>query len=400
VSAFRGTDVSAEEGLRWLWLASYAARIVWDHAGWDVLSDRQVTLARDAGALIALPLAFTTRAGVHLSAGEFTDAASMVAQAESVAEATGSSIAPYGVLALAVFRGEEAQAAQLIQTATDDAGRRGEGGGLSSVDWAAAVLGNSLGRYEEALAAAQRASEDSPVARFAGWALAELVEAAVRSAVPERAAGALRRLSGIARACGTDWALGAEARSRALVSDGAAAENLYREAIDRFGRAGLRVDLARARLIYGEWLRRQRRRRDARDQLGRAYQIFDSIGAAAFAERARIELRATGARALKRTTGTPDVLTAQEALIARLASQGASNPQIAAQLFISPATVAYHLGKVFAKLGISSRSQLARATGDGKLRVCLSGLGGCFCSVVNQHAAPGPGRRGRVESGP
>jgi DNA-binding CsgD family transcriptional regulator len=268
------------------------------------------------------------------------------------------------------------------------------------VQWAAAVLGNSLGRYEEALAAAQRASEDSPAARFAGWALAELVEAAVRSAVPERAAGALQRLSGIARACGTDWALGAEARSRALVSDGAAAENLYREAIDRFGRAGLRVDLARARLIYGEWLRRQRRRRDARDQLGRAYQIFDSIGAAAFAERARIELRATGARALKRTTGTPDVLTAQEALIARLASQGASNPQIAAQLFISPATVAYHLGKVFAKLGISSRSQLARATGDGKLRVCLSGLGGCFCSVVNQHAAPGPGRRGRVESGP
>ena len=361
VSAFRGTDLSTEEGLRWLWLASYAAGLVWDYASWDVLSGRQVTLARDAGALIALPIAVSTRAGVHLFAGEFTEAASLAAQAESVAEATGISIAPYGTLALAVFRGQEAQATQLIQTATDDVGRRGEGGGLSSVQWAAAVLGNSLGRYEQALAAAQRASEDSPAVRFASWALVELVEAAVRSGVPERAAGALQRLSGMARACGTDWALGAEARSRALVSDGDAAENLYREAIGRFGRAGLRVDLGRARLLYGEWLRRQRRRRDARDQLGRAYEIFDSVGAAAFAERARTELRAAGGHARQQTTETPDTLTAQEALIARLAGDGASNPQIAAQLFISSATVAYHLRKVFIKLGISSRNQLAPA---------------------------------------
>src|SRR5258705_460416 len=191
-------------------------------------SSRRAPPARGAGALLAPPLAFPTGAGGPLLAGEFTGAASMGAQAESVAEATGSSIAPYGALALAVFRGREAQAAQLIQTATDDAGRRGEGRALSLVQWADAVLGNSLGRYEQALAAAQRASEDSPADRFAGWALAELVEAAVRSAVPERAAGALQRLSGIARACGTDWALGAEARSRALVSDGAAAANLYR----------------------------------------------------------------------------------------------------------------------------------------------------------------------------
>ena len=182
-----------------------------------------------------------------------------------------------------------------------------------------------------------------------------------RSAVPERADGALRRLSDIARACKTEWALGIEARSRALVSDGAAAEDLYREAIDRLGRTRLRVDLARARLLYGEWLRRQRRRRDARDQLGSAYEIFDSIGAAAFAERARIELRATGGQARQRIVETPDTLTAQEALIARLAGEGASNPEIAAQLFISPATVAYHLRKVFPKLGISSRSQLAPA---------------------------------------
>jgi DNA-binding CsgD family transcriptional regulator len=339
--------------------------MVWDYDSWDVLSDRQVTLARDAGALIALPIAFSTRAGVHLFVGEFTEAASMVAQAESVTEATGSSIAPYGALALAAFRGQEAQAAQLIQAATEDVGRRGEGGGLGFVDWAAAVLGNSLGRHEEALAAAQRASEDSPALHFTSWALVELVEAAVRSAAPERAAGALQRLSGIARACGTDWALGTEARSRALVSDGAAAENLYREAIERFGRTRLCVELGRAHLVYGEWLRRQRRRREARDQLGRAYEIFDSVGAAAFAERARIELRASGGQAHERAVETPDTLTAQEALIARLAGDGVSNPEIAAQLFISPATVAYHLRKVFTKLGVSSRGQLAPALPPG-----------------------------------
>ena len=223
------------------------------------------------------------------------------------------------------------------------------------------MLCNSLGRYEEALAAAQRASEDSPAMQFASWALVELVEAAVRGAVPGRAAGALQRLSGVARACGTDWVLGAEARSRALVSDGENAESLYREAIDRFGRTRLRVELARARLVYGEWLRRERRRRDARDQLGSAYEIFNSVGAAAFAERARIELRATGGYARHRTIEIPDILTAQEALIARLAGGGASNSEIAAQLFISSATVAYHLRKVFTKLGISSRSQLAPA---------------------------------------
>ncbi|HJY56585.1 MAG TPA: LuxR family transcriptional regulator [Streptosporangiaceae bacterium] len=361
VSTFRGTDVSAAEGLRWLWLASHVAGMVWDYESWDALSSRQVTLARDAGALIALPIALSTRAGVHLFAGEFTQAASMVAQAESVTEVTGSSIAPYGPLALAAFRGREAQAARLIQIATDDVGRRGEGEGLSSVQWATALLYNSLGRYEEALTAAQRASEDSPAGKFASWALVELIEAAARSAAPERAAGALQRLSVAARACGTDWALGAEARSRALLSDGATAESLYAEAIDRLGRTRLCMEAGRAHLVYGEWLRRQRRRRDARDQLATAHEIFDSAGAAAFAERALIELRATGGKARERAVQSPDPLTAQEALIARLAGDGASNPEIAAQLFISPATVAYHLRKVFTKLGVSSRSQLAPA---------------------------------------
>ena len=190
----------------------------------------------------------------------------------------------------------------------------------------------------------------------------------MRSGVPERAADALQRLSGIAPACGTDWALGAEARSRALVSDGEDAETLYREAIDRFGRTRLRVDLARAHLVYGEWLRRQRRRRDARDQLGTAYEIFHAIGAAAFAGRARTELRATGGPALQHTIQTPDALTAQEALIARLASDGASNPRIAAQLFLSPATVAYHLRKVFTKLGVSPVASLLPRFPPGQAR--------------------------------
>jgi DNA-binding CsgD family transcriptional regulator len=334
---------------------------MWDYDSWDVLSARQVALARDAGALIALPIAVNTRARAHLFAGEFTEGASMVAQARSVTEATRSRIAPYAALTLAVFRGQETQAAQLIQTVTGDAGRRGEGLALSAAHWAAAVLGNSLGRYEQALAAAQRASEDSPAVWFASWALAELIEAAVRSGAPGRAASALERLSGIARACGTEWVLGIEARSRALVSDGEDAESLYREAIDRIGQSRLRLELARAHLVYGEWLRRQRRRRDAGDQLASAYEIFDSIGAAAFAERARIELRAVGGQAREHAIETRDPLTAQEAVIARLAADGASNPQIAEQLFISPATVAYHLHKVFTKLGIGSRSQLAPA---------------------------------------
>jgi DNA-binding CsgD family transcriptional regulator len=361
VSAFRSDEVSREEGLRWLWQACYAAELVWDYDSWDVLSDRHVKLASEAGALSAMPIGLNIRALVHQLAGEFAAAASLITQLESVTEATGSSIAPYASLALAALRGRETEAARLIEAGMKGAERRGQAAWLTFAQWATAVLHNSLGRYEQALAAAEQASQDSRALPPANWALAELIEAATRSGAPERAAPALQRLSQMTRASGTDWALGIEARARALVSGGEAADSRYREAIDYLGRTRLRVELGRAQLVYGEWLRRQRRIRDAREQLRRAYTLFTGVGMEAFAERARAELRATGAQALKRTAGTPDVLTAQEALIARLASQGASNPQIAAQLFISPATVAYHLGKVFAKLGISSRSQLARA---------------------------------------
>ena len=245
--------------------------------------------------------------------------------------------------------------------------------GLSFVRRATAVLCNGLGRYEEALASAQQASEDSPADLFANWALAELIEAATRSGVPELAAGALQRLSATARASGTDWALGVEARSQALMSDSENAEILYHEAIDRLGRTRLRWELGRAHLLYGEWLRRANRRIDAREQLRTAHQMFAAMGAGGFAERAARELRATGERVRKRTTETPARLTAREAQIARLAGDGLSNPEIAAQLFMSPRTVEYHLHKIFTKLDISSRNQLhgvlagRRTKGQGQI---------------------------------
>jgi DNA-binding CsgD family transcriptional regulator len=359
VSAFRTADTSASAGLRWICPATQAARDIWDYESWDVLSARQIGLARETGVLAALPVALNTRAGMHVLAGEFTEAAALVAEAESVAEVTGSSIAPYGALGLAVFRGREAEAVAMIEAATKDVERRGEGGGLNFVHWATAVLYNSLGRYEQALAAAQQVSRGSPGLWFTAWTLAELVEAATRSGAPAQAADVLPWLSRATRASGSDWALGIEARSRALVSVDEDAETRYREAVDRLGRTRLRMELGRAHLLYGEWLRRRQRPRDARDQLARAHDIFESAGAAAFAERARTELRASGGYARRRTVEIPEALTAQEALIARLAGGGASNLQIAGQLFISPATVAYHLRKVYAKLGIGSRGELA-----------------------------------------
>jgi DNA-binding CsgD family transcriptional regulator/tetratricopeptide (TPR) repeat protein len=358
VSAFRSADVSREEELRWIWQACHGAGLLWDYGSWDLLSARRVELARAAGALTALPSAFNTRVGVHLFAGEFDVAASLVAEVESVTEATGSSIAPYAALGLAALRGREAEALELIEAATKDAQRRGEGGGLSFVRWATAVLCNGLSRYEQALAAAQQASENSPADLFANWAVAELIEAAARSGVPELAADALDRLSATARASGSDWAFGVEARSRALCSEGESAETLYREAIDRLGRTRLRVELGRAHLLYGEWLRRENRRIEAREQLRTAHEMFTAMGADGFAERAARELLATGERVRKRTAHASARLTARETQISRLAGDGLSNAEIAAQLFMSPRTVEYHLHKVFTKFGISSRNQL------------------------------------------
>jgi DNA-binding CsgD family transcriptional regulator len=278
----------------------------------------------------------------------------------AVNEATGSSFAPYAELALVAFEGREAEASELIETATKEVVRRGDGQGLTLIYWATAVLRNGLAQYQGALAAAEQAAEDDRELWFSRWGLVELIEAAARSGNVELAADGVGRLSHITAVGRTGWALGVEARSRALVTDGAAAEAFYRQAIEMLERTRVRFELARAHLLYGEWLRRERRRRDAREQLRRAHELFTEFGMEAFAERARVELEATGERARKRTVQTRDDLTPQEAHICRLAAVGATNQAIAAQLFISPSTVDYHLRKAFRKLGVKSRHQLGR----------------------------------------
>ena len=335
---------------------------VWDDDGWEVLSARHVDLARATGALTELPLALSSRAVMHLFAGELNAAESLVHEVQTVTEATGSRLSPYGAIGLAALRGDEAAVADLTAATTKDATTRGEGIGLTVAEWTRAVLNNGLSRYGDAVAAARRATEEPVFGGVSSWASAELVEAAVRSGAMEIAADALTRLTEITSACGTDWALGVEARSRALLSDGAEAERLYCDAIERLDRTRVRTELARAHLLYGEWLRRERRRTDARTQLRIAHDMFDAMGMQAFAARAGRELLATGETARKRTgvTSGPQ-LTAQEGQIARLAGDGLTNPEIGARLFISAKTVQYHLSKVFTKLGISSRSQLDQA---------------------------------------
>jgi DNA-binding CsgD family transcriptional regulator len=360
LSDFGRDDISREECLRWSWLACHVARFTWSDESCEVLTTRHLQLSRDAGALTVLHVALNQRVGTHLHAGELPTAASLLEEAEAVAEVTGSQLAPYGALALAAWRGREPDLQELIEASMNDLVARGQGAGLGIIRWASALLYNGLGRYEEALAAAQQASENPHELLFATWGLVELIEAAVRSKTPEAAADALQRLSDSTRASGTDWALGIEARSRALLSDSEAAEPLYREAIERLGRTRVRAELARTHLLYGEWLRREKRRLDAREQLRTAHQMFTAMGAEAFAQRAERELLATGETARKRTVESLDQLTAREAQIVRLARDGLSNSEIGARLFISPKTVEYHLHKVFTKLGVNSRRQLHR----------------------------------------
>ena len=360
LSAFRSERLSSEEAIRYFWLACYvAATDLRDDEIWDVLSARQVQLARDAGALTELPIALATRLALLLLAGELAPAASLVEELAAIIDATGSSLAPYGAMLLAAWCGREAEASKVIVASTSELVARGEGLGLSDIEWASAMLYNGLGRYEDARAAAQQvlAYPHDPLFSFI---VPEFIEAAARSGRADGADDALKRLAESARASGTDWALGIEARSRALLSDGEAAEHLYREAIQRLGRTRIRFELARAHLLYGEWLRREGRRIDAREQLRRAHEMLSDMGAEAFAERARRELAATGETVRKRTADTRGQLTAQETQIAVLAREGHSNPEIGAQLFISPRTVEYHLHKVFTKLEISSRNELQR----------------------------------------
>ncbi len=364
VCAFRDEAVPAADALRWLPFACRMSRAAWDDESWPTLSARLIELARQAGALTALPDALHDGTALRLATGETEMATALAREAEVVAEATGNPVRPYGALLVAAWRGREAEAVRLIAADTADPAAGGDGQRPTAVGWATAVLNNGLSRYDEALIASEQASEELDDLGLVTWVLAELIEAAARTGAHDRASGALRRLSEATSAAATDWALGIQARSRALLSGDEYAEHLYLEAIERLGRTRIRAELARAHLLYGEWLRRQGRRCDAREQLRAAYQMLDAMGIAGFAERARKELAATGETVRKRTVETVTELTAQEEQIARLARNGRSNAEISTQLFISPRTVEWHLGKIFAKLGIVSRRELRAALPD------------------------------------
>jgi DNA-binding CsgD family transcriptional regulator len=348
-----------EEDMRWPWLACRVAADLFDDETWDVLATRHVRIARDAGALGALPIALMYASQIRVFEGKLDAAAALIEETDSISEATGSRRITIPKLMLAAYRGDEARAPAVIDEAERDASARGEGLVLTFGEHARAVLYNGLAHYDVAVAAAHQATAQDELS-VSAWALPELVEAAARSAKPDLAADGLERLRRRTQVAGTDWALGIEARSRALLSDGAIAEGLYREAIDRLGRIRLRPELARAHLLYGEWLRRENRRADAREQLRTAHDMLAAMGAEAFAERARHELLATGETVRQRSFETTDDLTPHEARIARMARDGASNQDIATELFVSRKTVEYHLHKVFLKLGITSREHLDR----------------------------------------
>jgi DNA-binding CsgD family transcriptional regulator len=362
-SAFTAAETAAEDTFRWTALPPIPSYVLWDDESWYVINQRQLALAREAGALARVPMGLITGAVIDAWSGEFAKAAEATAEAEAIVEATGTGLAPYAAMLLAALQGRESDGLALIESAIKEGGALGQGFAVQWGEFVKAILFNGLGRYGEALVAARRASEDTPELFISSWVLAELIEAASRSGEPEHAEGALERLTAETAIAGSDWGLGIAARSRALLTDGDAAEPLYAEAIERLGRTRLRPELARAHLLYGEWLRRQHRRLDARDELRIAHEMFTGVGMEAFAERARVELGATGERARKRTTDTIDQLTPQEAHVARLAAEGNTNREIATQLFISPSTVEYHLRKAYRKLDVKSRTQLA-----GRLR--------------------------------
>ncbi|MFZ0185344.1 MAG: LuxR C-terminal-related transcriptional regulator, partial [Streptosporangiaceae bacterium] len=356
-----GAQASVEDELRWGWLAQAAASALWDDDAWRAMLARQLRLARDVGALERLPILLGAHGTAVAWSGDFAAATSLVAEAEAVNEATGSRAAPFTAMLLAALRGHQAEATSLIEAPIAEATAGGQGIAVAYAHWVAAILANGLGRYEEALAAATAASEDTSTVYMSMWALPELVEAAARCENTDLASRALDRLADRTQAGRTDFGLGILARSRALLSEGRAAQERYRVAIDRLGRTQLRPELARAHLLYGEWLRRENRRVDARAELRAAHDTLDSIGMEAFAERARHELAATGETVRRRTPDTLTTLTAQEAHIARLAAEGQTNSEIGAQLFISARTVEWHLRKIFAKLDVGSRRELGQA---------------------------------------
>jgi len=352
-----GEMASPKERLRWLWQGCVLALEIWDDDHARALSGASVETARESGTLSELALALSAHTPVLVFCGDLDMAGATVAETHSVQQVTGIRSAPYGALILSAWRGRVREATALIETTERDAQARGEGIGLAICAYARAVLCNGLGRYEEALAAAITASEHREVVAE-NWGLSELIEPATRTGRTDLAAQAQKRLASKAHATGTAWALGIDARSRALLSEDPDADGCFLEAIDHLSRTRVRAELARTRLLYGEWLRRMNRRVDARAQLRTAHDEFTSMGMEAFADRAGHELLATGEKVRQRTVDTRDDLTAQERQIAELARDGLSNPEIGARLFLSRRTIEWHLRHVFAKLGIQSRRDL------------------------------------------
>ncbi|MEV0829951.1 ATP-binding protein [Nonomuraea rubra] len=361
VSAIVDASLTPDQVLRWGWFAHAAAVGGWDFTNWRFLLERELKVLRTVGAFDLLPIVLATLGTVTTWSGEFSAAAAMFAEAETICEVTGAPAAAFGPTILACLRGDEEKAVPLIHSMIAEVDVTGQGASVTYANWVAAVLYNGLGRYGEALAAAVASSESSSDLFIALWSLPELVEAAARTGNTGVAEAALARLAESTSAGGTDVGLGLEARSRALLSGGDVAEPYYLEAVDRLGRTPLRPELGRAHLLYGEWLRRVNRRVDARHQLKIAHELFSELGMRAFAERARRELLATGERVRQGAEESESTLTAQEALIVRLASAGLTNQEIGAQLFLSARTVEWHLRNVFGKLGITSRRQLATA---------------------------------------
>uniref|UniRef100_UPI001C68CFDD helix-turn-helix domain-containing protein n=1 Tax=Pseudonocardia pini TaxID=2758030 RepID=UPI001C68CFDD len=347
------------------WLASAAAAMVWDYDTCLAVTAREVQVARDAGALTVLAVGVNVLAQAVCLGGDLEQAASLVAEADAVVEATGTQVAPYGALVLAGLRGRGDEAVTLIDATVETATAGGQGTAVQYARWASAILFNGLGRHRWALTAAREACDEAPQLFVSAWAATELIEAAVKLGETDTARGTLERLLEATGAAPTDWALAVEARSRALLSTGDTADRLYREAIDRLSRTRLRPELARSHLLYGEWLRRAHRRTEARAHLRTAHETAAAMRMEAFAERARRELAATGERVRSRSVETRTELTSQETEIAQLAAAGRTNPEIGAQLFLSPRTVEWHLRKVFTKLGIASRRQLVRRLADG-----------------------------------
>jgi DNA-binding CsgD family transcriptional regulator len=356
-------ESTIEASRRWGWLTVTPTYALWDERSTYAISARRLEALRHAGALARLTLELPSLDLLAVRCGDFAGAEAAIAEEDALSKATGVGMAGSSSMRLAAFRGDEETEA-LIDSVRREAVAVGQGVIVGLTEWLLALFYNGAGRYHDAVAAANVAANDPGEMFVSAWTAMELLEAATRTDNPEGASIALERIVESTAFSRTDSAQGILARSRALVSEGPTAERLYEEATERLCRSLLRPELARAHLLYGEWLRRAGRRLDAREQLRTAYDQLSAIGMNAFAERARVELAATGEKVRKRTDATRGDFTPQERQIAELARSGLSNPEIGARLFLSPRTVEWHLHHVFTKLGISSRRQLHKALGE------------------------------------